>query len=251
MTGAGTRTPRRSNGKLGVLSVGFSLEPGDTAGGGRTSSKKPPCSSNTITNMLLGHRLEPLMASYSVFTSASPLRTSPAGCIESPFRKSFFASYEGSMNTNFEVTEPSASWDKSVSIATKRLRWFCMPAMARVWATSPCTISQSVKLSFENMVPFGKLKIGAFRYMASSTCASLGEWSSPEDVPATAKKRFGQVGPGTDANQLSHTPNWLARKFSTGNWSGVNVLNASATTSAWSSYVAAKPVVDESTARGG
>jgi hypothetical protein len=100
-------------------------------------------------------------------------------------------------------------------------------------------------------VPFGNLNIGAFRKMASSTSASLGEWSSPEDVPETAKKRFGQVGPGTDANQLSHRPNWLARKFSTGSWSGLNALKASATTSAWSSYVAANPVVDGSVARGG
>jgi hypothetical protein len=57
--------------------------------------------------------------------------------------------------------------------------------MAQVCATSPCTKSQSDGRSFENTVPFGKVKICAFRMIASRTYASLGEWSSPEDVPAT------------------------------------------------------------------
>src|ERR1700692_4410556 len=123
--------------------------------------------------------------------------------------------------------------------------------MARVCATSPCTISQSVERSFENAVPLGNVKTGAFRKTASSTCASLGEWSSPEEVPATVKKRFGHVGPGTDANQLSHTPNSRPRKFRTGSWSGVKTLNAPAPESPWSSYVAAKPVADGSATNGG
>src|ERR1700676_108091 len=72
--------------------------------------------------------------------------------------------------------------------------------MARVCATSPCTISQSAERSFENAVPLGNVKTGAFRKTASSTCASLGEWSNPEEVPATVKKRFGHVGPGIAAN---------------------------------------------------
>ncbi|SAL08064.1 hypothetical protein AWB81_08558 [Caballeronia arationis] len=112
-------------------------------------------------------------------------------------------------------------------------------------------MSQSVGRIFENTVPLGKLKMGALRITASRTCASLGEWSRPEEVPATEKNRFGQVGPGIDAYQLSQTPNSRARKFKTGSWSGVKALKASATASSWSSYVAAKPVVEGSTASGG
>src|ERR1700692_1637325 len=126
-----------------------------------------------------------------------------------------------------------------------------MPLMARVCATSPCAISQSAGRSFENAVPLGNVKTGAFRKTASSTCASLGEWSNPEEVPATVKKRFGHVGPGIAANQLSQTPNWVARKFSTGSWSGVKTLNAPAPESPWSSCGGAKPVADGSATNGG
>jgi len=66
------------------------------------------------------------------------------------------------------------------------------------------------------MVPFGNGKTGRLNTVDSVTCALLGEWSRPDDVPAVAKKRFGQVGPGTDENQLSQTANWLARKLRTG-----------------------------------
>ncbi|SAL79219.1 hypothetical protein AWB66_06002 [Caballeronia telluris] len=79
--------------------------------------------------------------------------------------------------------------------------------MQRVCATSPRTISQSDGGSFEKTVPFAKVKMGSFKATASRTCALLGVWSNPEEVPATAKNRLGHVGPGTDANQLSHTPN--------------------------------------------
>src|SRR6266702_4456062 len=248
---AGTRTPRLSKAKLCVFSRAFSADPDGSAVGGVTWSKKPPCSSKTTSSTLLGQRLDVLIASYTCLTSASPLRTSPAGCIELPLRKSFFASYVGSMKMNFSVRELLASRERIVSIPTNRLSRFCIPWMARVCATSPCTMSQSDTWSFEKTVPFGKVKSGALKNMASTTCASLGEWSSPEEVPATAKKRFGHVGPGIDANQLSHTPNCRARKFSTGSWSGVNAQKASATSSEWSSYVAAKPVVEVSVANGG
>ena len=55
---------------------------------------------------------------------------------------------------------------------------------------------QSVGRIFENRVPLGKVKMGALRTTASSTCASLGEWSSPEDVPASAKKPIRPSGAG-------------------------------------------------------
>jgi len=50
--------------------------------------------------------------------------------------------------------------------------------------------------------------------------AVVGLWSSPPEEAAHAKNRFGKVGPGIEANQLSQTAKLLAKAFRTGNWPG-------------------------------
>src|ERR1700682_2407858 len=52
-------------------------------------------------------------------------------------------------------------------------------------------------------------------------CASSGLAVRPPELAAWTKKRFGQVGPGTDAYQKLHTANSLATVASTGIWLGV------------------------------
>src|SRR6266851_7423746 len=44
--------------------------------------------------------------------------------------------------------------------------------------------------------------------------------TNPREVAACMKKRFGQVGPGSDANQRVHTQKFLASPDSTGSDSG-------------------------------
>ena len=51
--------------------------------------------------------------------------------------------------------------------------------------------------------------------MASRGPVGISSW--PWHEPIMAKKRLGQVGPGTDANHRSHTANCLARPCSAGN----------------------------------
>src|ERR1700685_3226330 len=49
--------------------------------------------------------------------------------------------------------------------------------------------------------------------------AVVGLWSSPSEEAAQANRRFGQVGPGIDACQLSQTAKLLARALRTGSCS--------------------------------
>src|SRR5215471_9235693 len=54
----------------------------------------------------------------------------------------------------------------------------------------------------------------------SAICAMLGLWSSPPEEAAIMKNRLGQVGPGMEARQPSHTANSAASPVSTGSCAG-------------------------------
>src|SRR3982750_3157364 len=64
------------------------------------------------------------------------------------------------------------------------------------------------------IVPFSKLKPDADAHFNVSPFVWL--LSSPPADAACTKKRFGNVGPGIDACQLSNTTNSLARAVRTG-----------------------------------
>src|SRR5580698_717632 len=82
---------------------------------------------------------------------------------------------------------------------------------------SPEKIRQPVsdlRPSASNMEPCAKLTPSSVSQVRIS--AVVGLWSRPSDDAAQANMRFGQVGPGIDENQLSHTANSRARAFRTG-----------------------------------
>ena len=56
--------------------------------------------------------------------------------------------------------------------------------------------------------------------VAVTMSSLLGLPSNPPEVPASMKKRLGQVGPGMDENHWSHTTNSRASAFITGTCSG-------------------------------
>src|ERR1700724_1936512 len=55
-----------------------------------------------------------------------------------------------------------------------------------------------------------------------------GLWSRPADDPPRAKNRLGQVGPGIEQNQESHTANSCARMYMTGKLGGSKYFITSA-----------------------
>ncbi len=142
---AGTRAPSLSKAKLCVFRRPFSADPGGSALGGITWSKKPPCSSKTIDCTLLGQRPDVLIASHSCLTSASPLRTSPAGCIELPLRKSFFAPYVGSMKINLSVNVLPPSRESRVSIPPSRPGTLCRHVSCLAATVTSSTIRLNVE----------------------------------------------------------------------------------------------------------